>query len=594
MLPSHIEPWFVLGIVSLMFIVIYKEIAKPSISFLAAVIILIISGILNSHEVLMGFANEKIATIIVLVLITSGLRKNFQIELIFDLVFKAAKNYRGFLIRMMSQTALLSSFINNTPVVVLMTPYVIDWGKKNNIPPSKLLIPLSYATIMGGMITIIGTSTTLILNGFLEDYNLPIMRSTDLLIVGLCVTVTGVAFIAFIGQKLLPFHEDYLKKYSANIREYVVETRIGKNSKLDNKSVAEAGLRNLKGVYLVEIIRNNRVISPVDPDEILETGDALIFAGNTNDIFELIDKQQGLELPATANELDKDNTQVVEAVLSPFSSIIGKTVKECQFRNRYNAAIIAVHRNGERVTGKIGNIKLEPGDLLLVYAGNDFRNRVDLYRDIYVISNLRKLTKPGAKKYYALVAIVVGIIFLLISGRLSLFLSLLLIISMMVGFKLIGTQDIKRELDINLVVILVFSLAIGKAIEKTGAGALVANGIMDVLQPYGSISILIGLVIITNLLTSTIGNVGAVSIAFPIAFELSHKLDINGFPLYLGLAYAASAAFMTPISYQTNLIVYGPGGYTFKDFLKIGVPINILYLVVSVLTIILIYHDIFL
>ncbi len=594
MFPESVQPFIVLGIVTIMFILIYKEVVKPAISFLIAVVILLISGIITTSEVLSGFSNEKIATIIVLVLITSGIRKNFQIESLFDLIFKAAKSYRGFMVRMMSQTAILSSFINNTPVVALMTPYVIDWGKKNNIAPSKLLIPLSFATIMGGMITIIGTSTTLVLNGFLEDYNLPIMKASDLLIIGLSVTITGILFIVLFGHKLLPSHEDYLKKYSENIKEYVVETRILEYSKLANKSVTDAGLRNLKGVYLVEIVRNQRVISPVNPNEILEKGDALIFAGNTNDIFELINTQQGLDLPTTARDLENDNTQVIEAVISPFSSIIGKTVKEVQFRNRYNAAIIAVHRNGERVRGKIGEIVLQPGDLLLTYAGNDFKERVDLYRDLYITSTVRQINKPGAKKYYALGAIAVCILFLLISGQISLFLSLMIIISMMVGFRLIKVQDVKRELDLNLIIILVFSLAIGKAIEKTGAGAIIANYIINLLEPYGHISVLIGIILLTNLLTSTIGNVGAVSIAFPIAFELSNKLQIDGFPFYLGLAYAASAAFMTPISYQTNLIVYGPGGYTFKDFFRIGLPVNFVYLGVATTVIVLLYQSVLL
>ncbi len=590
MIPISIQPYFVLIVVSIMFVLIYKEIVKPSISFLLAVMVLIITGILNSTEVLSGFSNEKIATIIVLILITSGIRKNYPIEYLFDSIFKAAKSYRGFLVRMMSQTALLSSFINNTPVVALMTPYVIDWGKKNNIAPSKLLIPLSYATIMGGMITIIGTSTTLVLNGFLEDYNLPIMKSSDLLIIGLSVAITGILFIAFIGQKLLPSHEDYLKQFSEKKREYVVETRVRKGSKLIGQNLTNAGLRNLKGVYLVEIIREQRVISPVSPSEVLEENDALIFAGDTEDIFELIDKNQGLDLPTTARELDSDKTQVNEAVLSPHSSIIGKTVKQCDFRNRYNAAIIAVHRNGERVRGKIGDIELQAGDLLMVYTGEDFQNRAEVYKDIYLISKLREINKPGNKKWYSLLLITLSIIILLFSGQLSLFLSLMIIIALMISFKLIKTQDIKRELDLNMIVILVFSLAIGKAIEKTGAGGIMATYMIEFLKPFGPVSMLIGIVILTNILTSIIGNVGAVSISFPIAYELSNQLGIEGFPFYLGLAYAASAAFMTPISYQTNLIVYGPGGYNFKDFFRIGFPVNLLYLLISLGAIIFLYR----
>ena len=595
MIPEGIQPYFVLGLVFVMFLLIYREILKPSISFLLGVILLIITGILDTDLVLAGFANEKIITILILVLITAGIKKNFQIESLFDLIFKASKTYRGFLIRMMSQTALLSSVINNTPVVALMTPYVIDWGKSNKISPSKLLIPLSFATIMGGMITMIGTSTTLFINGFLEDYNHPVMNAYDLLIIGFSVTATGIFFIAFFGQKLLPERKDLLKDYAENIKEYVVETRLSPKSKLIGKNLIEAGLRNLKGVYLVEIIRNNRTISPVEPQEVIEDDDILIFAGNTNDIFDLVNKEAGIMLPSTARDLDSDRVQAVEVVINPNSTVVGKTVKQGEFRNRYDAAIIAVNRNGERVGGKIGDIVLQAGDLLLLYTGSDFRNRADLYRDIHIISQIKRINKPGNKKYYALGTIILSIIFFLIFGeKIALVPALMIIISIMVGFGLLKTYDVKRELDLNMVIILVFSLAIGKAIEITGAGAIMANLIIEVLHPMGSVALLAGIMFLANILTSTVGNAGAVSIVFPIAYEMSKNLEINGAPYFLALAYAASAAFMTPISYQTNLIVYGPGGYTFKDFLKIGLPVNVIYLTVSLAAILYLYRDILL
>jgi len=556
------------------------------------ILIFLVSGVLDTQEVLNGFSNEKIVTIVVLILITSGIRKNYQIELLFDKIFKASKSYRGFLFRMMSQTAVLSSFINNTPVVALMTPYVVEWGKKNNIAPSKLLIPLSFATIMGGMITIIGTSTTMVLYGFIEDFNEPNLKNSDLLITGIVVAVTGILFLTVFGHRLLPNYKDLLLEFSENKREYVVETRVHTGSKLIDKSVGDAGLRNLKGVYLVEIVRKERIISPVAPEEVIKEGDVLMFAGNTNDVVDLTQSNIGIDLPTTARSLANDKTEVIEAVVNPHSSIIGQTVKECQFRNRYNAAIIAVHRNGERVGGKIGEIEIQAGDLLLVFAGEDFRNRVDVYRDLLIISKLREIVKPGKKKIYALITIITGVLFLLLFGKFSLLPSLLIILTIMVAFSLITVQDVKRELDLNMITILVFSLAIGQAIIKTGAGEMIGDLIINVLQPFGNIAILVGMFMLANILTSFITNVGAISISFPIAYAITQSQGIDGMPYYLAIAYAASAAFLTPIGYQTNLIVYGPGGYTFKDFLKIGFPVNMLYSIAAVLAIIILYRDV--
>lgn len=557
-----------------------------------AVLLFSITGILTPSEVLSGFSNESIASILMLILITTGLRKNFQIENLFDAVFKKAKTYRGFLLRMMSQVAILSSMINNTPVVALMTPYVVDWGKRNNIAPSRLLIPLSYATIMGGMITLIGTSTTLVLNGFLQDFDHPSLLFEDLFTIGISVTIGGILFILLIGYKLLPDHKDVLKTYAENKREYIVETRILDDSRLIGKSILDAGLRNLKGVYLVEIIRGTQLISPVGPKELLNRGDILFFAGNTNDIVELINSDLGLELPETAKSYDSDKAEIVEAVMNNFSSLINKTVRQSDFRNRYNAAIVAIHRNGKKVSGRIGDIVLQAGDLLLLYTGTDFRDRVGIYRDLFVVSKLRDIVKPGNKKYYALVLMAFCALMLLIFSKMTLFPALMIILGIMIAFNLITTQDVKRELDLNMIAILVFSLAIGQAIIKTDAGNMVSIALVNLLEPYGNVAILIGLLLITNLLASIIGNVGAVSISFPLAYSISNNLGIEGYPFFLTIAYAASAAFLTPISYQTNLIIYGPGGYKFKDFFKIGLPVNIVYLSIALAVIIFRYREI--
>ena len=592
MFADNFQPWFVIVIVFLIFLLIYKEYLKASVSFLLAVLLFSITGILTPSEVLSGFANESIASILMLILITTGLRKNFQIEYLFDAIFKKAKTYRGFLFRMMSQVAILSSIINNTPVVALMTPYVVDWGKKNNIAPSRLLIPLSYATIMGGMITLIGTSTTLVLNGFLQDFGHPSLLFEDLFTTGISVTFFGILFIVFIGYKLLPERKDVLKTYAENKREYIVETRLSGGSKLVGKSLLEAGLRNLKGVYLVEILRGPKLISPVGPNEVLEHGDTLFFAGNTTDIVDLINSEDGIELPETAKSFDSDKAEIVEAVMNNFSSLVNKTVKQSNFRQRYNAAIVAIHRNGKKVSGRIGDIVLQAGDLLLLYTGSDFRDRVEIYRDLFVVSKLRDIVKPGNKKYYALIMMAICALILLLFSKLTLFPALMIILGIMIGFNLITTQDVKRELDLNMIAILVFSLAIGQAIIKTEAGNMVAVAFIDLLEPYGNIAILLGLLFITNLLASFIGNVGAVSISFPLAYSISNNLGIEGYPFFLTIAYAASAAFLTPISYQTNLIIFGPGGYKFKDFFKIGLPVNIIYLSVALFVIIYRYREI--
>jgi len=335
------------------------------------------------------------------------------------------------------------------------------------------------------------------------------------------------------------------------------------------------------------------MISPVPPDETIQAGDILFFAGDTNNIVDLINEQKGLALPEKANDYHQDKTEVIEAVVAEFSSITGKTVKESNFRNRYDAAIIAIHRNGERISGKIGDIEISPGDVLLLYAGRDFSTRVELYKDIYVINKVREIAEPGKKKYYAIGLILVGSIVLLITKGLALFPSLLIIFTIMVGFGLISVQDIRRELDFNLIGILVFSLAIGQAMIISGAGVMVAESMINLLLPIGRTALLIGLIVFTTILTSLIANVGAVSITFPIALGIGHSLGIDATPYFLGIAYAASAAFITPFGYQTNLLIYGPGSYNLKDFVRIGIPVTLIYLTVTFFSILLLYNEVF-
>lgn len=559
-----------------------------------AILIFLVSGILDYQEVLAGISNDKIASIIILILISAGLRKNYNLELIFDKVFKSARTYRAFLFRMMSQVAITSSIINNAPVVALMTPYVFNWGKENNVAPSKLLIPLSFATIMGGMLTVIGTSTTLLLNGFLSENNVTEIQSFDLLILGLMVTITGIIFLGFFGHKLLPNHVDVIEKFKQNTREYLVETWVLNNSPLIDKSVLDAELRNLTGVYLVEIIRNENLISPVNPDEIIQQNDKLIFAGNTNKIVDLVNSDKGLSLPTENTANYSSELEIMECVISNNSSLTGKMLRDTDFRNRYDAAVVAIHRNGEKISGKIGDTVLNSGDLLLLFTGQNFKERVDLYRDLFIISSQRKAVKTTPRKYLAIGVMAVLISLLYFFGEISLFPVVLIIYATMIGFKMVTVRDIKREIDLNLVAILVFSLALGQAMIKTDAGNLLGNALIGALEPLGLIAILLGLVIVANLLTSLIGNAGAISISFPLALSITSNLHIDGMPFYLALAFSASATFLTPISYQTNLIIYGPGGYNFKDFFKIGLPVTIIYLIVALTGIIFLYRDILL
>lgn len=601
-LPLEFQPYFLLVVIFSLFFSIYKNWVQPTAGFLFAVLILLFTGILTPEKALSGLSNPAIAIVILLVLITAGVRTNYNVEGVLDKLFGKRNTYKSFLLSMMAKVAVLSSFVNNTSVVVLMTPYVFNWGRKNNVSPSKLLIPLSYATIVGGMITVIGTSTTLVLNGFLAESEISEIKPLDLLIIGSVVVIVCLLFLWLASNKLLPQNEDIIDQFQANKREYLIEKRLSKNSPLIGTSVAD-GLRNLKGVYLVEIVRGNELISPVKPSEVIQEKDTLIFAGNTDNIVDLTLKDIGLELPPKLAKQYSNKIRVVESVISANSSIVGKTIKESDFRSRYDAAVVAVHRNGEKLSGKIGRIRIMPGDVLLMYVGDQFYKRVDLYKDLYVISGEDKeivSENESSNKLYIVLGVVGLLLFNQVLGifdlglkHLDLLMSLLIVFTTMVGLKLLTIKHIKRDLDMNMAIILVLSLALGHAMQSSQADKLIAHHLEELLTGHGNLPILLSLMILTTILTSFITNVGAVAIAFPIAYAITSDLGVAGTPFYLGIAFAASSAFLTPIGYQTNLIVYGPGGYTFKDFFRIGLPTTVVYLGTAIAMIVALYNEVF-
>ncbi|MBN2349007.1 MAG: SLC13 family permease [Bacteroidales bacterium] len=579
----------------LIFILIslYREILGPAFTFLIAIIILGIFGILTPTEIIQGFANEQVAVVIMLLLLGDIIRRTSVIENVFDRLFRYAKSYKGFLTRMMVIVSTFSAFLNNTPLVAIMMPYVHSWCKRNDYSPSKFLIPLSYAAILGGSVTLIGTSTNLIVNGLWVEQNLyPGVKSLqifDFAAVGIPMVLFGTLYILFFGHKKLPDKADALDMFKNQSREYFIEAKVKKNSRLIGKTVDEAGLSNVKGLILVEILRRSFRISPMAPEIVLDHGDVLVFAGETENIADLINSDSGLLIPEMGMLSKIKNAQVIEVVVSQNSPLINKTLKEFNFRSRYDAAVLAIHRNGEKIEEKIGNVNLRAGDVLLLYSGEDFANRTMNTQDFYFISKIRDFRKLEWYKILLLFGGTAMAILLSAFHIISLFMGLLIVIVASLALDITKPKELPKSIDYNLALIIVMSLALGTAMIKSGAALLIANILITIFMPMGKVGLLFGTYLITTFLAAYITNKAAVGIIFPIAISIAHNLDINAIPFVLTVSYAAAANFMTPIGYQTNLMVYGPGGYSFKDFFKIGFPLTIIYMITTVAILSLIY-----
>lgn len=562
-------------LVAALILTLFKGWLRPSLAFLGTAIGLIGLQIIQVEDLLRGLANKQIILIFLLIILTAGIQRNVGPSFFFKLFHKTLSPFQ-FRLRMMVLVSGLSSVLNNTPVVALMIPFVKNWADKNHYAASKFLIPLSFATILGGMITLVGTSTNLVLNGLIAQEGLTLLGFADFLYLGLLVTVLGLLYLTFFSQSFLPDRKGSKEEIMGHLNEYLVETQVSAASNLIGKSIEEAGLRNLKELFLVEIKREDEIIPAVDSFEKIFAGDQLFFAGNTGAILTLINEKNGLVLPEESHVEANGFSDLTEAIVPTGSSLIGQSLKNIGFRDRYKASVISIYRKGEKVRENLGETVLQAGDLLLLLCSKDFLNGAS-YRDLIVLSKAgeleNKISWTRMLPSFSAILILLGGIF----GVLDLFLAAVLGIVVMLFSKVLNIPKIKEAVDLDLLVILASALALGTGIQQSGLAAFLVEVIGEIspgLPVWGSITFLF---LLTLGLTTLITNAAAVTIVFPIAYELGMQSGGNLTPFFVTIAFAASADFMTPIGYQTNLMVMGPGSYKFSDYFRIGLPLTLIY-----------------
>ena len=568
----------VLAIIFMLIVVLYFNLIKPTVAFSLAVVLMLCFKILSPAEALEGFGNEQLVIIILLLAIGNILRKTPMIENLFRGLFKESDSPNKFLIKMMSTVGLSSAFLNNTPLVAVSLPFVKNWSLQKNFSPSKFLIPLSYASILGGCITLVGTSTNLIANGLAVDAGEESLEIFDFIWVGVPMLILGFAYILLFYKKLLPDHEQTTEDILQ--RSYFIETQVNPGSKLINQTIKDAGLRNLSGVFLIEIIRDNQIIQSPGPETPLEENDTLLFTGNTGNISELMNPALGLSLPKECLLPQFQDQDVAEIVVSQNSRLAGKRLMDSNFRAQFDGAVVAIHRNGEEISGKLGETELKSGDVLLVLMGDDFMVRVKDNPAFYVISEEENIKRQDMGKSSLVVIGLLLALFSKICFDFSLVISLSIVILISFYLKISSISEFRRSLDYDLIIIIALGLAIGKGMVNTGAADLIAGYGLNILTSAGPLITLATLFLITNLLTAFMTSKASIAIVLPISITLAHQMGVPVEPFILVCAFGGAASFITPIGYQTNLMVFGPGRYTFNDFFKFGFPLTILYLIV--------------
>ncbi len=522
------------------------------------------TGLVSTADLLSKGSNSGLITLVLLLLVSVGLEKlSWLSNLSGKLV---SKSYIGSLLRVGGVTALFSAFVNNTAVVATLAHSI----RSNRFhPASRLLIPLSYAAILGGTTTLIGTSTNLIVSSFLEDATGQGLAFFDFFIVGIAATVVGLMVLC-LSARLLPADGGDV----IDVNEYLIEAEVGPDSRLIGKSILANRLRDLDDLFLVEIVRGDHLISPVAPSEYIEVGDKLIFSGDIKQVNAL-ENISGLRLFALEEGLLRDN--MVEVIVMPNAAIEGKTVKDTGFRSMFDAAVVGMRRGGKRLSGKLGNISIQAGDSMMLAVGPDFNARKNLDKNFVVVDDAVAGARVSPLQNYLISFTLLAVVAAASMNIVPLIKGLAMLLVLMLVMGVVKGSELRRRFPFELWLIIASALTLAQALTNSGLVSLLATGLhthLAVLGPYVALG---GVFLGTLVLTETMTNNAAAALAFPIAYGLAESYGLNHMPFIMAVAYGASASFLTPYGYTTNLMVQNLGGYTLKDYFRTGLPLSLAY-----------------
>ncbi len=577
-----IDALMTLGVIGAVLACLALTRIAPDVILMAALASLVVTGILSPGDALAGFSNPGVMTIAILYVVAAGLKETGAIQWVAHRLLGQPTRLRQAQLRVLLPASGLSAFMNNTTVVAMFIPAIQEWAARLKLPPSKLLLPLSYAAIIGGTCTLIGTSTNLVVNGLLQTERDMSLSMFSLAWVGVPLVLVGGTFLYLFASRLLPDRQGVLEQLE-QAREYAVEVIVEAKGPLVGKTIADAGLRSLTHGYLADIERHGRLLTAVPPDTELLAGDILVFIGAPECARELR-RIHGLR-PAggDVHKLDIAHHRrcLVEAVIGPDFAGLNQTVRESRFRSRYQAVILSISRNGKRLPGKLGDIRFKVGDTLLLETAQDFVDQYRYRKDFLLVSGLNDSTPPDFRRAPVALGILGAMVAVSALGLLSILEAALLAGGAMLVTRCVPASKARRYVDLSVLIVIAASFALGAAMTQTGAAQQIANWLLQIddLSPWAALALVY---LMTVVFTELITNNAAAVLMFPIAMAVADQLGVNFLPFAIAIMFAASASFITPLGYQTNLMVLGPGGYRFSDYLRLGAPLSLIVAITAV------------
>jgi di/tricarboxylate transporter len=569
-----------LGVIAVALVLMMVNVAAPDLVLLGAVVVLAALGVVAPADAFAGFANAGVLTVAALFVVAAGLRETGAVAVFATGVLGRPRTDRGALLRLVPPVVVASAFLNNTTIVAALLPAVSDWARRVGVSPSRLLLPLSFAAILGGTGTLIGTSTNLVVAGMVHELapsnpGLQPLGLFDITPVGVVVASVGGAMLVLLAPWLLPDRRPVVSTQH-DPREYTMELLLAPGSRLAGRSVEAAGLRQLPGAFLMEIVRDGLVLPAVDAHETLRAGDRLVFVGEVDAMVEL---QRMPGLAAAPDQVfklrgDRLGRRIVEAVVSPRHPLVGRSIAEGSFRGRYHAVVIAVARAGVRVRGRVGDIVLEAGDVLLLEAGDDFLVEQRSRSDFFLVGPVEGATPPRFHRAGVAGLVLASLVLAITVDLLPTVTASMLAAGAMLLTGCVTPPEARRSLDLSVLIAIASAFGLGHAMQSTG----LADALAQLATGLGVSRPLVALVVVyvlTTLLTEVITNNAAAVLCLPVALSLADSVGARPMAFVVVVMFAASASFLSPIGYQTNLMVFNAGGYRPLDYLRLGLPLSV-------------------
>ena len=593
-----VSAYIAIGVILLMILALIKEIMRPGLILFSALVIFMVTDILTTEEALSGFSNKGMITVALLFLVSEGVKESGVLNRMVRIILpKKRKPIPRLLMQIMIPVSAISAFLNNTPVVIIFAPMLKKWADKLSLPSQKFLIPLSYATIFGGTCTLIGTSTNLLVHGMMLDRGMTGLGMFELAKVGLFIVFFGFIYMNLFSNRLLPGEKIPRFSFPNDTREYLFDLFLPKGSNLPGKEIEKRRLPGLNEFTVRTVIREGKHIRISNSPFLLEADDKLIVGGGSEDVGYLT-QSTNVKLKALDNvdpDFLKKSLRQVEVVVAPRFPGIQRTLGEFDFFGHYNAVVMAVHRNGERITTNLDNLKLKVGDNLMLLATEDFTRYWGESRVFYMATEIGEMddSKDRRRRWIAM-----GLVFIMIAGatlgryipieaknEFDMFFFAAVTVFLMALMKIFTPKKYTKPINWDVLITIACAIGVSRALQNSGAADFIARSTINLSKGFGPLGVMAAIFIITNVFTEVITNNAAAAITFPIAYAAATQLGVDPRPFFITICIAASASFSTPIGYQTNLIVQSIGNYKFSDYWKIGLPLNILALIISLLVI---------